>query len=638
MIDVRGYDVRKRDSSSPTIMVNTFDMTPVRVTCNIGLLPSSIYSYDGTLQITMTGGQPPYFILWADLAEAVYFNNTPQYTNTYTYTRSQVGIGIYYATVIDSLFQLANATGLTSCSFTVYSNLDPTLRVSLVDTSLPSGCYSQTRSLVTVALSTGGNAGIPTVTGIGTWEVNTQSPITSCSDGRMRAVNITNPDLTVYISVGEWRVALCLVGTTIISTPQVSTSYAILANETSPLTIYNVTDGQTCDVNGTVTKVEATFEIDYPFVEPLVVMDGDRMIDARVTVYVDEAKSKVKILRVNNLSTGDHTIIVYDARNCATTQMVQMVDTGFAQCGNCNISDFSCLDACGVPFGNNTCLYDCVIDRQVVNPIYIAFEIQNCVDNGTTVVATGDADPIYFDLIFSNISKVNMSNFKWMNDGSVYLLPTNSTCPSNATFGSIWFYNFYLLIGGVTMNVPKCNYAVLSFSNLTSQIFTHATRGGEPFLTLNMTSSQTSVVTFALYNTPILNTLIVQGVSGAGNLNFTFDVYSQILLLAFEGYTNTSKGSNVTLICYYFEHYPTYIEYISVNDGEPVNVDDALATICSSTGVSVHKSLRKNVVINAYTFFPIVSLVYLLLSLVFLILFDKYEFTKEFEKFRNNMT
>ena len=163
---------------------------------------------------------------------------------------------------------------------------------------------------------------------------------------------------------------------------------------------------------------------------------------------------------------------------------------------------------------------DCVIDRQVVNPIYIAFEIQNCVDNGTTVVATGDADPIYFDLIFSNISKVNMSNFKWMNDGSVYLLPTNSTCPSNATFGSIWFYNFYLLIGGVTMNVPKCNYAVLSFSNLTSQIFTHATRGGEPFLTLNMTSSQTSVVTFALYNTPILNTLIVQGVSGAGNLNF----------------------------------------------------------------------------------------------------------------------
>lgn len=88
LIDVRGYDVRKRDSSSPTIMVNTFDMTPVRVTCNIGLLPSSIYSYDGTLQITMTGGQPPYFILWADLAEAVYFNNTPQYTNTSTLTHA----------------------------------------------------------------------------------------------------------------------------------------------------------------------------------------------------------------------------------------------------------------------------------------------------------------------------------------------------------------------------------------------------------------------------------------------------------------------------------------------------------------------------------------------------------------------
>ena len=636
LIDSR-MDNKKRTQDTTTITVDTFDMTPVHVVCNIGLLPSSIYSYDGTLQITMTGGQPPYFILWADLAEAVYFNNTPQYTNTYTYTRTQVGIGIYYATIIDSLFQLANSSGLTSCSFTVYSNLDPTLRVSLVDTSLPSGCYSQTRSLVTVALSTGGNAGIPTVTGIGTWEINTQSPITSCSDGRMRAVNITNPDLTVYISVGEWRVALCLVGTTIISTPQVATSYAILNNETVPLSVFNVTDGQTCTVNGSVTKVEATFEIEYPFVEPLVVMDGDVVLNAQVTVFVDDAMSKVRILRENNLTTGEHTIIIYDARNCARTQMIEMVDTGYAQCGNCNISDFSCVDECGVPFGNNTCLYDCIIDNQVADPVYIAFEIENCVNNGTSVYATGNADPIYFDLLFSNISKVNMSNFKWINDASVALLPMNASCPSNATFGNIWFYNFYLLIGGVTLNVPKCNYAVLSFSNLTSQIFTHATNGGEPFLTLNMTSSQTSVVTFALYNTPLLPTLIVEGVSGVGNLNFTFDVYSQILLLSFEGYTNKSKNSNVTLACYYFEHYPTYIEYIAVNGGVPISVDDALATICASTGVSVHKSLRKNVVINAYIVFPIVFVGYGLLAFFFLYMFDKMKIPTIYEEFKKEM-
>ena len=614
--------------SSNSLVIDTFDMTPVQVTCNIGLLPSSLYSYDGTLQITIHGGQPPYYILWADISAPVYFNNTPQHTNTYTYTRTQVGIGIYYATIIDSLFQVGTSSesivtdndAMKSCSFSVYASLDPTLRVSLLDTSVPSGCYAATRSLVTVALSTGGNAPIPIVTGIGAWEHTTQFPITSCSDARMRAVNASAPELSTYITVGEWRVALCLAGTTILATMDDAESYAILSNETTPLDVFNITVGQTCSTNvsNTVTKIPATFDIAMPFAEPLFLEFMGQPIPGSVTIFPALGKSNVVILG-NLPSTGpSNMVVIYDARNCPYFATIAMVDTGLAQCGNCNISDFSCVDACGVPFGNNTCLYDCVIDDKVRDPYYIAFEIQLCVDNGTSIYATSSAPAIYFDLLFTNINRVNMTSFTWALGPNMYLAPnaSSSACPNNNTYGNVWMYNFYLEIGGLNIVAPPCGLLILSMSNVTYQTFTQASRGGEPYL--EIWTSTTSIVTFALYNTPDLPVLVIDG---NGAVNFTFDVYSNIYLLVFVNYATTATNTNVSLICRYFQRYPTYIMYISVNGGEPIGVDYALAVFCVESGVSVHASLRKNIVVNAYIYVPAVFFVYFALFFVLVWLF-----------------
>jgi hypothetical protein len=593
---------RRTEAAGVVVPISTLTMTPLTFQCVITAPASSQYSADGSVRVLINGGQSPYILAWDDLPNAVIFEQTG---NPSAYNRYGMAVGTYRVAIFDSLFVTNETTTLppagqqdTACLFDLTDTLSSALFISSVRVSLQSGCLAETVAYATPELS----VATTDVSAVGVWRPGIDSPITACDDSRLRPVN-NSADLSARIGVGAWLVAVCVDDTYVIQAE--ADMLATLDNETLPLVVVDLSAGQTCtppsNLSATVTKVRAGFVLP-DLVPPLRVLEGMTPLD------VDISPGGVAAV-ATPLSTGAHTLFAVDARGCGSVFTLAVNNTGLEQCDNCNVSDTSCLDLCGVPFGDNACLYDCVIDAQVTQLYYVQQEIQGCVNNGTGVIALPSAPPITFTLTFTNLSYVNLSGAFVFSGCTLYLAPTLASIRGNAT---AYLVNATVSSGGLVVNntLPE-NIVALVRTNTPAD-------GGLLPPPPTFVAAPLYPTTVWLADTP-LPTLRLSGDVWYGLI---FTGRAHITLLELVGRTVDSADANKTLaaiICHYFVPFSAQIDYISVNDLPPTASAYAIDNICFAAGAAVKVSERQENKIHALYAAPIMLAVWALSYVVFFV-------------------
>lgn len=532
---IHADNVRKRNSLATTT-VSTFSMTPMSIRCTVNLLPSSLFSIDGKARIFITGGIPPYTLIWSDLDFALE-------TTDSIYDRSGMGIGVFDLTILSS------DNNQLTCTLTLYANGDNAFHVTSINADISTGCAPSITTTIHATVAFG------TPETIGAWNIDTESDIVDCSDGRLTVIaDVANIFVVVY-GPGTWRTAICSDSDLLVFGED-----QFVANTTQPLEITAITDGETCtdpaDNVTLITKVAASFQISSSVGVISITKDGITPVDG---IVVDDTT-----VLIDDLVTGLHTIMIEDERECPRFVDLLVNNTGLAVCGDCNISNTDCQDQCKVPYGNNDCLFDCIIDDietiKGANVSSVLFEATYCLDRNKTLF--GNTAEFIFD------SQTIVS----------YGIAANKS--------------FDLINFGYDTIIKISNTALLRFTDCRFDGDTTVTMtafGGQIWL-----DGTTTGDTLIVNNN---NVVVVVTVADSSNLNFVHIKNGNKVDWIFKGnghigtiqldmqFVAGSNLTNVTVICDYFNRFRDgQFDYLKIGENGIV-VNAILADdICLSTG------------------------------------------------------
>lgn len=552
---------RQRDNKRLT--VQTFPVSPLFVVCYVDLSPSSIYSLDGRVRVSISGGMAPFYLDWADLAVANYTYNTYSH-------RSGMGVGVYSLKVIDSAYGLENSA---TCSVNLHATSDSGFRISSITAETPTGCAPYVQMIIHAVVS----GGTPAL--VSAWNIVADSPITTCGDGRMEAVTNVYDVTTTVVGEGTWRVAICNSANFLVTSNGQDQYLEPTINNTFPLAVSNVTLGETCtepsDNVTLTTKVPITMVVSKPLGTVSVYQEGSVPVSGdEVAVDTDSV-----LLRISGLVTGLHTLTVEDERQCPAFVSVLVNNTGLEICGTCNRSETACQDQCKVPYGNNTCLYDCIIDGLDAikdrNQSSILLETIYCLDRGIKVVGNIEND---------------------LSDAYVDLVIESSVFTDNKTFENLIFDSLFHLSAD-SIIFESCAFVGLTGIDYISDVFFYDCGSYGDSTVQLLPESYTNVSVHVLNGTQ-LDTLRIAGYTRPNELFFEFGEDSRIehieLVLIFDPKSNVTNGS---VICDMFKKYNNgEFGTLKINGGIAYTTTSA-DTFCASFGgiVVPKKTLSDNV-------------------------------------------
>lgn len=563
----RTANTMQQQQQQQRISVQTFPVTPLSVSCIVVLEPSSVYSLDGKIRVSIGGGQAPFVVEWSDDP------NVATLTNSSVVNRNGLGVGIYGVTVIDSAFGAENAA---KCSVNMHATSDFGFRIVSLTTDTPTGCAPYVEMVIHASVADG------TAALVAAWNTLSESAITSCSDGRMGVVaNALDITTTVYGS-GRWRVAICSTTNLLVTSNGQDQYIESTTNNTFPLAIANATLGETCtepsDNSTLTTKTPVTLVITYPTGSISIYREGS--VPVTGTLAVDGNSS---VASIYGLATGMHTLTVYDERLCASFVDVMVNNTGLEICGTCNRSDTFCQDQCKLPYGNNTCLYDCIIDgldaMKDANQSSILFETTYCLDRGRRLVGNIEND------LSDAYARANVTSKAWT---------------ANKTLDSLIFGDSTAFVLNTELVIfESCAFVGKNaLANVNTAEFYDC--GSYADSRVTVTVAAFSNVTIRVLNGSQLGTVSLRGPLRPDGFSFEFGADGSDHIEHAELQISFSRGSNVTnmtVICAMFAKYDNdEFGSISVNGGTAYTAlmaDD----ICASFGgiVTPKKTLADNV-------------------------------------------
>jgi len=552
--------VGKRNSRRSATSIQTYSMVPMSIKCTITLLPSSIFSSDGQALIFINGGEPSYIFVWNDLPATINTSDTAVY-------RSGMGIGVYKLTVIDSEIGMGNQL---SCILNVYANTANVFHIDSINSDVPTGCAPSVEMVVHATVS----HGIPV--SIGAWNLdNGESAISTCCDGRLQTITDTLNIFTIVSEPGHWRIAICSDTYLLVTSNGQDQYLPPLVNDTLPLSVSSITVGETCSMDGNVTfitKIPVSFVISDAVGAITITRDGSTPVNG---IIYDGL-----FITVPLLSTGLHTLMIEDERQCPQMFNVQVNFTGFEICGTCNSSDTFCQDQCKVPYGNNDCLYDCVIESISTikdgNLSSIVFETEYCLNRNMTVIGATS------DLVYRN-----------MNITSAVFTPVKTI--SSLNFGPNTFISYC------------SNYIYLIDSTFTSTVINRLCLN----TLVNIIGSSGSVT---VYGTDVVvsNQSSIDFLGIYGHFHELFvDETSHITRLNIQKMLFSQNITNVTTICHLFQDYSNQIDYISIDNGPYIGSLQSDNFCVTTGGVVITKKKPPKDIIHENVIIPTVIVVWL---------------------------
>lgn len=403
----------RRDSSivSRKSTILTSPVFPLKLVCSATALPSSPIAEDGNITIMISGGVAPYLYVWSDLPTTMISGNT--------LVRTGVGVGVYSVSVMDSALT-ASFEYAQTCIIRVEDapSVYTDFYLSGVFVSPPVGCSTNASTVLIIGVT--GTVDPHAVATIAAWNVNaSETAITSCGDYRLQSVQIIGMSVNVTVGTGRWNVAACIDGT-LVSTSTGPGEGTDVFVDPSPLSAVVFSSGEICipDFSVPVVKLPPMIMITSAIYDPLMIVRGS---GTNVDYWISNETARILALdtaTANMSNPGTYSLWLEDARECPTSVVISMSDTGLAPCGTCYINDTSCYgcdgvpnsgvvyDVCGVCNGTNACLASCTI-TPLTNISFAPAEIFACVAAGRTVTGI-DAPLIELPVILPTASTINI--------------------------------------------------------------------------------------------------------------------------------------------------------------------------------------------------------------------------------------